>query len=82
MPEEPLHPHHEEAAPPGKSRTFVSQKALATRWDKSTRTLEAWRQRGIGPDYVKIGRSVRYRLDIIEAYEAANLHHGGRGGQR
>ncbi len=73
---------HEPALPTAKSETFLSQNALARRWDKSTRTLEAWRQRGIGPAYVKIGRSVRYRLDTIEAYEAANLHHGGRSGQR
>lgn len=82
MTEELLHSHHDDAAHQVKSRTFLSQSTLATRWDKSTRTLEAWRQRGIGPDYVKIGRSVRYRLDIIEAYEEANRRHGGRDEQR
>jgi len=33
----------------------------------STRTLQAWRVRGGGPQYVKIGRSVRYqRRQLVE----------------
>jgi len=31
-------------------------------------TLEGWRVHGIGPRYVKIGRSVRYSLDDLDAY--------------
>jgi hypothetical protein len=37
----------------------------------STRTLEQWRWKGIGPRYLKIGGRVLYRLEDIEAYEAA-----------
>lgn len=34
----------------------------------STRTLEKWRQNGKGPAFLKIGRSVRYRMSDIEAW--------------
>lgn len=78
MTEDSLGPGYAGVVPVAGSGTFLSQKALAARWNKSERTLEAWRQRGIGPAYVKIGHSVRYRLGVIEAYEEANLHHGGR----
>ncbi len=31
-------------------------------------TLEIWRFRGTGPKFVKLGRSVRYRLSDLEAF--------------
>ena len=34
-------------------------------------TLEGWRVQGIGPRYIKIGRLVRYSLDDLDAYIAA-----------
>lgn len=45
---------------------------FAERVGVSARTLANWRSAGIGPTYVKIGASVRYRLSDIEAYEVAN----------
>ncbi len=33
-----------------------------------TKTLQAWRVRGGGPRYVKMGRCVRYRLADLEEY--------------
>jgi hypothetical protein len=33
--------------------------------------LQQWRIRGVGPKYLKLGASVRYALDDIEAFEAA-----------
>lgn len=35
--------------------------------------LRAWRLRGGGPVYSKLGRSVRYRLADLEAFVAGNL---------
>ena len=33
----------------------------------SVRTLQAWRTRGFGPPFVRLGRAIRYRLkDLIE----------------
>jgi Helix-turn-helix domain len=35
----------------------------------SVRTLQAWRVRGGGPAYVKIGRSVRYQRRVLLAFQ-------------
>jgi Helix-turn-helix domain len=35
----------------------------------SVRTLQAWRVRGGGPPYVKIGRTVRYRRRALLAFQ-------------
>jgi excisionase family DNA binding protein len=37
----------------------------------SVRTLQAWRVRGGGPGFLKIGRAVRYSLNEIEEWLAA-----------
>jgi predicted site-specific integrase-resolvase len=49
----------------------LTQFDLADRWRISHRTLERWRSAGVGPAYLKLGGSVSYRLDDVEAYEAA-----------
>jgi hypothetical protein len=48
-----------------------NQIQLSRRWSISPRTLERWRWLDQGPTYVKIGGRVVYRLEDIEAYEAA-----------
>jgi hypothetical protein len=48
---------------------FLTQQLLATRWRLSTRTLEGWRVKGIGPRHVSIGNRVRYRVSDILAVE-------------
>lgn len=35
----------------------------------SVRTLQAWRVRGGGPPYVKIGRAVRYQRRALAAFQ-------------
>lgn len=35
----------------------------------STRTLQAWRVRGGGPPYVKIGRAVRYQRRALVTFQ-------------
>ena len=52
----------------------LNQSQLADRWDVSEATLERWRSVGIGPVYLKLQGHVLYRLEDIEAYEAACLH--------
>jgi predicted DNA-binding transcriptional regulator AlpA len=37
-------------------------------------TLEAWRCRGGGPRFVKLGHAVRYRSEDLDAYIEANIH--------
>ena len=55
----------------------INQVQLARRWSLSPRTLERWRWLGQGPQYLKIGGRIVYRLDDIEAYEAKQLHTSG-----
>jgi len=54
----------------------LHQVDLARRWALSPRTLERWRWLGVGPCYLKVGGRVLYRLEDIEAYEAARCHGG------
>jgi predicted DNA-binding transcriptional regulator AlpA len=42
--------------------------------DLSTRTLQDWRVRGCGPKFRKLGRSVRYRLEDVQAFVNENVH--------
>ena len=53
--------------------THLHQLELPRRWKLSPRTLERWPWLGIGPRYIKVGGRVLYRLQDIEAYEAANV---------
>jgi predicted DNA-binding transcriptional regulator AlpA len=51
---------------------FLNQSELARRWRLSSRTLERWRWMKCGR-FVKIGKSVRYRREDVEAYERTQL---------
>lgn len=55
----------------------LHQLDLARRWRISERTLERWRWLKLGPRYLKIGGRVVYRLEDVEAYEAAQLRQVG-----
>src|SRR5262245_40661570 len=57
----------------------------------SVRTLQAWRVRGGGPRYIKIGRAVRYQRRVLVSFQAehtvsstteADTAKTGRDGQR
>lgn len=50
----------------------LTTRDLADRWNTTETTLRTKRARRVGPPFVKIGKSVRYRLADIEAFEAAN----------
>src|SRR5687767_3773139 len=65
-----VEPHPPRLAPPTK---HLNQIELARRWNMSVRTLERWRWLKKGPPYLKIGGRVVYRLEDIEAFEAAQL---------
>lgn len=47
----------------------LNQIELSRRWSLSARTLERWRWMGTGPQFLKIGGRVVYRLEDIESYE-------------
>jgi len=53
---------------------LLTEGQLAARWAlASAKKLQADRLKGGGCPFVKIGRSVRYRLSDVLAYETANL---------
>ena len=56
----------------------LNQFDLAQRWRISPRTLERWRWLDLGPRYLKIGGRVVYRIEDIEAYEAAKMQEAGQ----
>lgn len=56
--------------------TLLSTKLLSRRWNIAPRTLERWRAEGRGPQFVRIGRHVRYRQTDILAFEARHIEAG------
>lgn len=58
-------------------KTALTEIELAERLGLSVRTLQDWRRAGKGLSYLKIGKSVRYPLEIIEQFEAASLIEAG-----
>lgn len=51
----------------------ISQNELAKRWQISEATLERWRSQRKGPQYLRLGGQVRYRLADVEAYELEKM---------
>jgi hypothetical protein len=50
----------------------LSENQAADFLGASVRTLQAWRVRGGGPRYLKIGRSVRYQRRELMAFQKAH----------
>ena len=48
--------------------TLLSAREAAALLHLSERTLERFRVSGAGPKFVRLGRSIRYRLTDIEAF--------------
>lgn len=46
---------------------------LTKRWEVTPKTLQNWRWNGKGPEYFKVGRTIKYRLEDIESFETAKL---------
>ena len=48
----------------------LDENLLAQRWGVTTRTLQLWRAKGIGPAFIRLGeRSIMYREEDVLAYE-------------
>jgi hypothetical protein len=54
---------------------FLTPAELSKRWNNAVTvgTLANWRNQGKGPTFQKIGSRVRYQLEHVVAYEAANV---------
>jgi hypothetical protein len=77
MPSNPVSPKIERPV------RHLNQIELSRRWSISPRTLERWRWLQAGPQYLKIGGRVVYRLEDVECFETAQTkndrekHSGG-----
>ena len=52
---------------------LLTQRQCAEALALSERTLERFRVSGIGPKFVRMGKSVRYRLCDVEAWIASRV---------
>jgi hypothetical protein len=55
----------------------LNQTELAERLGVSVRTVEGWRYRDKGPDYLRLEGRIAYRVTDVERYEAASLQKRG-----
>ena len=53
--------------------TLLTQREAAALLRLSERTLERMRVSGLGPKFIRLGRSIRYRLTDIEADIASRV---------
>lgn len=60
----------------GVESPHLLERELARRWRLSTRTLQRWRQAGVGPVFLQIGRRITYRLCDVESFEGAREGRG------
>ncbi len=51
---------------------FFTTPEAATKIRMKPTTLEAWRVRGGGPEFVRFGRAVRYSRQALEAFASRN----------
>lgn len=47
---------------------LIDESAVARQLDCEVKTLQAWRCRGVGPEFVKVGRLVRYDPKKVELW--------------
>jgi hypothetical protein len=52
---------------------------LANRWGVTVKMLQDWRRLDKGIDYLKLGRSVRYPLHVVEKFEQENMRSASNG---
>jgi hypothetical protein len=70
----------QKSTPSAAEETFLTEEELAARWSISAKTLRNSRITGRLIGFVKIGRSVRYRLSEIITYELQNSVRSTSGG--
>ena len=62
------------------ARAIDTENEAACYLKMSPRTLQAWRQRGEGPRYFKVGRSVRYDRAELDRWLAERTRANTAGG--
>ncbi len=51
------------------TKDLITPGTLAERWNVTIATLSQWRWNGRGPQYLKLGRRVMYRIQDIAEFE-------------
>jgi len=64
---------------PEDDNALLRENELAIRWNLSTRTLQRNRSEGLGPPFIRLFGSIRYRLADVIAYEESHLRNSGEG---
>ena len=54
--------------------SLLSPQQVSTKYNMSTDFLQDLRKEGTGPDYIKMGRSVRYKWESVLAYVENNTY--------
>ena len=62
-----------EQVPPRVDQRVLSDAEVAERLGVSPFTVRAWRHKGQGPRFMKMGRAVRYRAEDVEAFKQTAL---------
>ncbi len=62
-----------EQVPTKYDRRVLQELELAQRWGIAVTTLQKWRQKSVGPKFLKLSSGVRYPIESIEEYERENL---------
>jgi hypothetical protein len=60
---------------------YVTETQVAAARNVSPRTLRAERQKGVGPSYVKVGKSILYPVDGFRAWLKSNERQPVRAGR-
>ena len=53
-------------------KIYLTNKELAKRWVRSPRTIEGWRAKKTGPNYLNLNGKIVYDLDEIIKFENAS----------
>ncbi len=53
--------------------SYFTAHQLSKRWMLAPKTLEKWRYKGVGPQYIKVGNRVLYPVQDVLAFEQQGL---------
>ena len=58
--------------PSSEADELLTERQTAELLNISTRTLQAWRSDSVGPPFIRVGRTIRYRRGALVAWMEAN----------
>ena len=62
------------------TNTLLNEHDAARELGVTVAAMRAWRIRRQGPDYIKLGRLVRYEADALTRFKSQNTRHMPAGG--